>query len=86
MKKGYTEARTLIVNNWSSECGNCGKDCDPSEKTHETNLGYDEKTRAEKGCGIKWLYIYSPYGDKGIAKKLGREDLQEIQTYSRLHR
>jgi hypothetical protein len=44
-KKKYT----LFVDGWSSNCGNCGKGCNPDEKQHDTNLGYGITNETRKG-------------------------------------
>lgn len=51
---------TLIVGTWSSKCGNCGRGCDPSEKSHETLLGHGVEP-GERGCGVIFEYISSEY-------------------------
>lgn len=53
--------KTLVINLGSSYCGDCGLDCDPNEKRHITNLGWDEETRKKKGCGVKYKYVTSDY-------------------------
>ncbi len=58
---------TLFINGWSSECGNCGKGCNPDQKTHEINLGYGITDANKKGCGIEWKYVAS--GMTGISKE-----------------
>lgn len=52
---------TLIIGTWSSKCENCGKSCDPHEKTHETCLGWSEKERAQKGCGVTYTHVTTYY-------------------------
>lgn len=67
---------TLIVDGWSSRCGNCGIDCDPNEKQHITNLGYNEELRKKKGCGVTWKFISSVYPNMKERLKEMRPDLK----------
>ena len=61
MKNSLLKKNTLVINLSSSYCGECGMDCDPNEKSHMTNLGYDEETRKRKGCGAVYKYVTSDY-------------------------
>lgn len=74
---------TIIVSQSSSKCGNCGFDCDPDEKSHESILGYSEQLRKLRGCGVTWKYITSSYyGIDDVAKHMNREDLINVDYFS----
>lgn len=74
---------TLFIDGWSSTCGNCGKGCNPDEKQHNTNLGYDITDETRKGCGIKWKYV--AHGMTGISPeriKQMRPDLEYLDFWT----
>jgi len=53
----------LRIGHWNSKCNSCGRDCDPHEKEHKTNLGYNAEIRAEPGCGVTYTHVTSDYID-----------------------
>jgi hypothetical protein len=67
--KENTEKRkkTVFINTWSTECGNCDRGADYEEKTHKTVLSYG---RQGKGCGVKWKYLSSHYSKDIIKDEL----------------
>lgn len=73
----YKRPKTLIINTWSSECGDCGKGAVIEEKTHDTVIGYDVE-EGEKGCGVRWEFVDSDYFDLDMEKrcKKMRPDLE----------
>lgn len=66
----HIPVETLIIDRWYSRCNNCGFDCDPYEKEHLTNLGYDEEIRKTPGCGVKWTHITSGYIGFGVENSI----------------
>lgn len=60
MKLGNMPAATLLVSSWSSQCNNCGQDCNPDELDHQAVLGWNPSPDA-KGCGITFTHITSMY-------------------------
>jgi hypothetical protein len=67
----------LVVNLTSSVCGECGKGCDPREKSHQTVLGYGVKP-GTKGCGAAWDRVTSHYVGPDIERAIRkmRPDLE----------
>ncbi len=67
----------LIVNRWDSRCGECGKSCDPSAKTHDIVYGYGSDN-GSPGCGAEWDRLASDYVGAGIeaAAQALRPDLE----------
>ena len=70
----------LYIDTWSSECGNCGKSCDPDEKTHSKIYGYGADN-GKPGCGIRWKYLASHYTGMDEQLKQMRPDLEFIGFY-----
>lgn len=68
---------TVFIETWSSTCGNCKRDCDYSEKKHNTVLGYGVK-EGEQGCGIEWKYVSTNYPMLKDRVKTLRPDLEPI--------
>ena len=64
---------TLNIGTWSSKCEECGKGADPSEKTHDTILGYGAKN--EVGCGVEWTHVTTGYAGNEKLVGLMRPDL-----------
>lgn len=74
--EGTKRKFTIIVGAWSSQCGYCGQDVLPSEKTHTKVSGYGGDT---EGCNVEFRYI-STFQSLGVdlPKHMEREDLKEI--------
>lgn len=70
--------KTLFIDSWRSECGNCGMGAAPEEVIHETCLGYGEQP---KGCGVKWEYVSTNYRGLNMRNRLKaiRPDLEYIE-------
>lgn len=79
--EGTKRQFTLMVGTWSSECGYCGQDVLPDEKTHHTVAGYGG---GEAGCGVEFKYICGLYKhihndpEYSLPKHMNREDLIEL--------
>lgn len=69
-KLTYLPKETIIIDRWHSRCNNCGIDCDPYEKSHITNLGYDKEIRKTPGCGVEWTHVTSAYLIFGIENSI----------------
>lgn len=56
---------TVIIGGWNSHCNNCGRGCSPSDETrgHGVLLGWGDDN-GKPGCGIKWKYATSEYGQR----------------------
>lgn len=52
--------KTLVVDRWSSSCGDCGKAANPASKTHDILLGWGP-TNGDPGCGVEWENVTSNY-------------------------
>lgn len=66
----------VVIDNFHSRCGACGRGADPMEPTHATVVG-SERTA---GCGVRWTKITSSYfgtREQEVAQRL-RPDLQWI--------
>jgi hypothetical protein len=63
------------MNRFDSRCGECGKPCNPTGKTHDIILGYVDN--GKPGCGARWDRVTSDYVGGGIedAIKQSRPDL-----------
>ena len=61
---------TLIINTWDSRCQNCGRNCDPYEKSHLRNLGYSDEIRKLPGCGIEWTHVTSFYTGRSFEERV----------------
>jgi len=61
------EKNALSIDDWSSTCVNCGQGAIPEEKTHESVIGYGVAD-GTKGCGIKWEFLTSMYGNNISSK------------------
>lgn len=72
---------TLIIDRFSSKCGNCGKGADPYEKRHEKQLGWGEHD--PNGCGVEWHYITSDYTDMEQHVSAMRPDLEWYDRWER---
>jgi len=74
---------TVIINPWSSKCGNCGEDCSYSEAKHLTNLGYGPQN-GTPGCGVEWKYVTTEYLGKREeeASKACRPDLEFYSDFN----
>lgn len=51
--------QTLFIDRSSSTCGNCGLGASPSEKSHDTVLGY--RKDYPEACHVEWKYVSSNY-------------------------
>lgn len=75
--------RTLIIDRFSSTCGNCDRGCSPDEKQHDTNLGYGITDKTRKGCGVEWAFVttaeYVPSKHLEDAVRKMRPDLIYIE-------
>jgi hypothetical protein len=70
---------TLVVDRFSSKCGDCGKSCDPTSKTHDRILGYGSEN-GDPGCGVEWQNVTTDYAgerDRNATINL-RPDLKYI--------
>jgi hypothetical protein len=59
----------LVINRFDSRCESCGKGASPSEKSHETLLGYNIDP-SKKGCGVTWTHVRSDYS--GLDDRIAR--------------
>lgn len=78
--EGLKKKYTILVSTWSSQCGYCGQDVLPSDKTHHTVSGYGPQTEV---CGIEFkymcgLYTFNVDPEFSITKHMDREDLIPI--------
>lgn len=87
IKFDYYPPGTLLIGSWNTVCNNCGRDCNPYEEKHETNLGYNEEIRKQPGCGITFThYVSTYYGDEvGRSVKRMRPDLEFIDIMESLN-
>lgn len=46
----------IVVYDWYSQCGECGRDCDPKELNHDTLLGYGPDN-GKPGCGAEFTHL-----------------------------
>lgn len=85
-KLEYFPLGTLLIGSWNTQCNNCGRDCDPHELKHETNLGYDDEIRKQPGCGIKFTHYVSTYYGEAITESVKRirPDLEYIDINERV--
>lgn len=51
----------LIIDNWSSRCGACGKGAFPEDTHHIRAAGYTVKQPNTEGCGKKFTHVTSYY-------------------------
>lgn len=56
-----SDGATLFINLSDSRCGACGKNADPHQTTHDTQLGWARPQPA--GCGVRWTHVSSYYPD-----------------------
>jgi hypothetical protein len=69
---------TLIIDTWSSECGNCGKGAATNQIKHDRELGYGVKGNGEP-CGVKFKYVSTHYmGPLQDQVRLSRPDLEYV--------
>ncbi len=52
----------LIINLSDSKCGNCGKNANLHDKTHDWTYGY----QPGPGCGVRWVFMTSDYAGQDI--------------------
>jgi hypothetical protein len=72
--------KTLVVDRFSSSCGDCGKSADPSSKGHYVLLGWGP-THGNPGCGVEWENVTTNYAGPSMeeATKNLRPDLNYIR-------
>lgn len=71
----------LNIGTWSSRCDSCGRDCNPYEKKHETNMGYSEEIRKQPGCGVEYTHVTTDYFDLAGQAQAMRPDLIFIDHF-----
>jgi hypothetical protein len=73
MAETATDEVVLYINTSYSKCGACGNDCDPSEKQHDTVLGYTPPP-SRIGCHARYTHVSSHYMGSSI-----REAAEEMR-------
>lgn len=73
----------LIINRTDSKCDECGRSCDPHEKSHETNLGWNDEIRAQPGCGTTYTQVSSDYMGMDETVQRMRPDLEWVSVFDR---
>lgn len=57
--------QTLIIGGWASVCGNCGRNADPKEISHEMRT-----MEGGPGCGVEYKYVTNDGINKEAAQRL----------------
>ena len=62
---------TLIVGDWHSWCGVCGRGADPDERTHRRVLpGWPGRPGQDgTGCGVEWTHVRAD-----VTSRLGADE------------
>ena len=71
--------KTLVVDRFSSSCGDCGKPADPHAKGHYVLLGWDSRTRGNPGCGVEWENVTTD--DAGPSTEKATRNLRPDLNY-----
>lgn len=71
----------LVVGDWYTHCGVCGKGADPDEAEHRTVLPGLTRTR-DVGCGAVWTHVARAMDSKGSLRRVRemRPDLVCLAT------
>lgn len=71
--------KTLVVDRFSSRCGDCGKSANPFSETHDVILGYGSDN-GSPGCDVRWENVTSDYVSPNVKQEVTnlRPDLRYI--------
>lgn len=62
-------AATLIIDPNESRCNACGGGADPSQKSHDSLLGWPPVSH-EQGCGVVWTHVTSNYAGEDQTERV----------------
>jgi hypothetical protein len=73
----------IVIGRTFSHCGNCGRDADLHDRSHETVIGYGPHS---PGCKIVYKYVTSDYSGDSIkvACQQLRPDLEWFDMYPQI--